>query len=169
MTWYLVILLPACLSHFVSDNLTVEVSPNLTSFKVSISLSQEKGVITFPELALLMFNGMFILPVSFALLTIGPSLISAPEVSLFSLIETVLGPFLVWMGGFEAPPISAVFGGVILISALAVHSFIALREEQQKLSQGSVIVEDKLELADDDESHNSIACSPMWIQSEGVI
>lgn len=139
---------------------------------MAISISQDKGVITFPDLALLMFNGMFMLPVSFALLTIGPSLISAPEVSLFSLIETVLAPFLVWMGGYEAPPISAVFGGVILISALAVHSFIALREEKAKSLTAGTIRDEKLEYADEEEVEKgggNVARSPMWIQPEGVI
>lgn len=136
---------------------------------MAICISQEKGVITFPELALLMFNGMFILPVSFALLTIGPSLISAPEVSLFSLIETVLGPFLVWMGGFEAPPISAVFGGIILISALAIHSFLALREEKANSTAGVVFTEKNLEHADVEGNEGNTARSPMWIQPEGVI
>ncbi len=110
------------------------------------------------------------LPVSFALLTIGPSLISAPEVSLFSLIETVLAPFLVWMGGYEAPPISAVFGGIILISALAIHSFIALREEKtMSATTGSVATDKRLELADEEKVEHNSAQSPMWIQSEGVV
>lgn len=79
------------------------------------------GVITPKDLSLLLFNGVFILPVSFALFTIGPSLISAPEVSLYTLIETVLGPVLVWLAGYEAPPFSAVYGGTILVITLAVH------------------------------------------------
>jgi drug/metabolite transporter (DMT)-like permease len=73
------------------------------------------------EWAMLTINGAIVLPIAFVLLTIGPSLISAPEVSLFSLIETVLGPVWVWLGGYEPPPLTAVYGGALLITALIVH------------------------------------------------
>jgi drug/metabolite transporter (DMT)-like permease len=70
---------------------------------------------------MLLLNGMLIYPVAFILLTIAPQYISAPEVSLFALIETVLGPIWVWLGGYEAPPFTAIIGGILLISALSTH------------------------------------------------
>ena len=73
-----------------------------------------------------MINGMLVLPIAFTLLTLGPSLISAPEVSLYTLIETVLGPIWVWLGGYEAPPVSAIFGGTLLIIALGIHRYVYL-------------------------------------------
>jgi hypothetical protein len=126
---------------------------------VSILISQEKGVITIADLMLLVYNGMFLLPASFALLTIAPTLISAPEVSLFSLIETVLGPVLVWFGGFEAPPVSAIYGGVLLIFALIVHSYIALIEERKKAQLLSVI-DDNI-----DAEMVTVTSSPLWIDA----
>ena len=57
----------------------------------------------------------------FCLLTIGPAYISAPEVSLYTLIETVLGPVFVYVGGFEAPPVLTVYGGTLLLLALLGH------------------------------------------------
>lgn len=80
----------------------------------------------------LLINGILVLGVSLSLLNIGPSMISAPEVSLYTLIETVLGPVWVYLGGYEAPPSAAVYGGTALILALAIHSFIALRYEHQQ-------------------------------------
>ena len=99
---------------------------------ITIPFCNSFVAMTLRELLLLLFNGVFVLPVAFVLLTIGPSLISAPEVSLYTLIETVIGPIWVWLGGYEAPPITAVYGGTLLISALAIHSFIAMREEEHK-------------------------------------
>lgn len=81
------------------------------------------------EVAFLCLQGIITLPLSFALLTIGPSLITATEVSLYMLIETVLGPCWVYLAGFESPPQLTVYGGIILISALFIHSIIALRED----------------------------------------
>lgn len=73
------------------------------------------------DLSMLLLNGMLVLPIAFVLLTIAPSLISAPEVSLYMLIETVLAPIWVWLAGFEAPPVSAWIGGAILLAALVTH------------------------------------------------
>jgi hypothetical protein len=88
---------------------------------VSTFLNPPLTPVTGTELAILIVNGMALLPLSFVLLSIGPAYISAPEVSLYTLIETVLGPVWVWLGGFEAPPVSAMYGGSILILALGVH------------------------------------------------
>lgn len=49
--------------------------------------------------------------------------------SLYTLIETMLGPVLVFAGGFEAPPERTVYGGAILAVALVGHSIVSLREE----------------------------------------
>ena len=57
----------------------------------------------------------------FGLLVIGPSYLPANEVSLFFLIETILGPVLVYLGGYEAPPKFTLYGGICLIFALAMN------------------------------------------------
>ena len=68
-------------------------------------------------------QGVGVLAVGFTLLTIAPTYIPAPEVSLYTLIETVLGPVWVYLGGYEAPSVFAVAGGAILLVALAVHRY----------------------------------------------
>jgi len=50
-------------------------------------------------------------------------MISAPEVSLMTLMETVLGPIWVWLGGFEAPTEFAIYGGIALALALVTHRY----------------------------------------------
>ena len=72
-------------------------------------------------MGIILLDSFVVLSISFTLLTIGPTLISAPEVSLMTLIETVLGPIWVWLGGFEAPPTFAVYGGSALAAALVVN------------------------------------------------
>ena len=79
--------------------------------------------LTLFELIMLILNGMVVLPIGYTMMTIGPAFISAPEVSLYCLIETIFGPIWVWLGGFEAPPISAAIGGGLLISALGIHRY----------------------------------------------
>ena len=77
----------------------------------------------------LVLQGCILLTVSFALLTVGGSMISAPEVSMLLLLETLLGPVWVFLGGFEAPPPNTIYGGVLLILTIVLHSAYALREE----------------------------------------
>ncbi len=33
------------------------------------------------------------------------------------------GPVWVYLGGYESPPVSAIYGGILLIGALAVHRY----------------------------------------------
>jgi drug/metabolite transporter (DMT)-like permease len=68
-----------------------------------------------------------IISVAFALLTIGPRYIPAPEVSMLLPLETVFGTLLVWYAIGEEPGIYAIVGGSIVITALAIHSALALK------------------------------------------
>ena len=70
----------------------------------------------------IIFNGAVIMPVSFYCLANGPKYISAPEVAMFYLLETVLAPVWVWMIFSEVPSRNSLIGGGILIAALVLHS-----------------------------------------------
>jgi hypothetical protein len=54
------------------------------------------------QLAYMLAMGLFVVPVSFALITLGPRYLPAAEVSLLMLLETVLGPLWVWLAIGEA-------------------------------------------------------------------
>ena len=71
--------------------------------------------------------GAIVLPISFGLLTLGPRYIPAPEVGLILLLETVLGPFWVWLVLQEQPGLQVLLGGSIVVFALTVHSIRALQ------------------------------------------
>jgi hypothetical protein len=66
-------------------------------------------------------QGFLEIPLSFGLLTIAPSYIPSSEVMLYMLIETILGPVWVWLGGYGRPPLVTVYAGVILIVTLLAH------------------------------------------------
>lgn len=66
---------------------------------------------------------LIVVPVSFALITQGPRYITAAEVSLIMLLETVLGPIWVWLVVGIAPTIHALIGGSILLATLAMHAW----------------------------------------------
>ncbi|MCW8916850.1 MAG: DMT family transporter [Magnetovibrio sp.] len=71
--------------------------------------------------------GGLVIPISFGLTTTAPKYLPAPEVSLIFLLETILGPFWVWLVIDEAPPELTLIGGGILIATLIVHTVLSLR------------------------------------------
>ena len=66
--------------------------------------------------------------VPFVLVTIAPRFIPAEEVNLFFLLETIIGPFWVWMVIKEQPSLETIQGGMVIIITIAIHSFLKLRK-----------------------------------------
>ena len=71
---------------------------------------------------------VFCVAIPFVLITLAPRYITAAEVNLFFLLETVLGPFWVWLVIKEQPSIETIIGGVVIIITIAIHSFLALKK-----------------------------------------
>jgi len=90
----------------------------------------------FIESYSLVDRDLFIIPlmsimcvaIPFVLVTIAPRFIPAEEVNLFFLLETIIGPFWVWMVIKEQPSIETIQGGLIIILTIAIHSFLKLRK-----------------------------------------
>jgi len=66
--------------------------------------------------------------IPFVLVTIAPRFIPAEEVNLFFLLETIIGPFWVWMIIKEQPSIETIQGGEVIILTIAIHSFLKLKK-----------------------------------------
>ena len=90
----------------------------------------------FIETYTLVDRDLFIVPlmsimcvaIPFVLVTIAPRFIPAEEVNLFFLLETIIGPFWVWMVIKEQPSIETIQGGLVIILTIAIHSFLKLRK-----------------------------------------
>ena len=72
--------------------------------------------------------GLCNIAIPFVLITLAPRYITAAEVNLFFLLETVLGPFWVWLVIKEQPSIETIIGGAVIILTIATHSFLALKK-----------------------------------------
>ena len=66
--------------------------------------------------------------VPFVLVTIAPRFITAAEVNLFFLMETILGPLWVWFVILEQPSIETIIGGILIIITIAIHSALSLKK-----------------------------------------
>jgi drug/metabolite transporter (DMT)-like permease len=59
---------------------------------------------------------------------LAPRYITAAEVNLFFLLETIFGPFWVWLVIKEQPSLETIIGGGIIITTIAIHSALALKK-----------------------------------------
>jgi len=66
--------------------------------------------------------------IPFVLVTIAPRFITAAEVNLFFLLETIIGPIWVWLVIKEQPSLETIQGGIIIIVAIAIHSYMSLKK-----------------------------------------
>ena len=65
--------------------------------------------------------------IPFVLVTIAPRFIPAAEVNLFFLLETIIGPIWVWFIIKEQPSIETLQGGLVIITTIAIHSYLKLK------------------------------------------
>ena len=66
--------------------------------------------------------------IPFVLVTLAPRYITAAEVNLFFLLETILGPLWVWLVIKEQPSIETIIGGAIIVTTIAIHSALVLKK-----------------------------------------
>ena len=93
--------------------------------------------IIFVDQLKLQNNDLFIIPlmcivciaIPFVCVTLAPRYITAPEVNLFFLLETIFGPLWVWMVIHEQPSMETIIGGSVIILTIAIHSIFVLKEK----------------------------------------
>ena len=66
--------------------------------------------------------------IPFVLVTLAPRYITAAEVNLFFLLETILGPIWVWLVIKEQPSTETIVGGIVIIATIATHSVLSLKK-----------------------------------------
>jgi len=74
--------------------------------------------------------GLLQMPLALALMTEATRYLPSAEVSLFLVVEAVLGSFWVWVVLGEQPPGATLLGGTLVIGTLIGHSLLALRKER---------------------------------------
>ncbi len=83
------------------------------------------------DIGYLTISGLAVLPIGFGLLAVAPRYIPAPEVGLITLLESILGPFWVWLALGEEPGLRTILGGTIVIGSLGVNSYLSLKATRQ--------------------------------------
>ena len=118
----------------------ISLVPSAMLGKLMVSVIAITVLLTSPEFVtqqlMLQRSDIWIIPlmcimcvaIPFVLVTLAPRYISAAEVNLFFLLETILGPLWVWMVIKEQPSIETIAGGIIIIITIAIHSILALKK-----------------------------------------
>ena len=87
----------------------------------------ESFVLADQDLLIVPLMCILCVAIPFVLVTIAPRFITAAEVNLFFLLETIIGPIWVWLIIKEQPSIETLQGGIVIIVTIAIHSFLKLR------------------------------------------
>ena len=81
--------------------------------------------LSFNNLWMLLFLGVFQFAFAYALFSYGLKKILAVEASIISMLEPVLNPVWVFIGYGEVPSVYAIIGGLIIISAITIRTLLA--------------------------------------------
>ena len=90
-------------------------------FFIESYVLENKDIIIVPLMCILC------VAIPFVLVTIAPRFIPAAEVNLFFLLETIIGPIWVWLIIKEQPSFETLYGGAVIITTIAIHSFLKLK------------------------------------------
>lgn len=83
------------------------------------------------QVILMTLEGAILAPLALGLVAAAPKYLPAPQVGLFLLLETVLGPTWIWAFLGQAPSIYALIGGAVVVLTLLVHSGLSLRASKK--------------------------------------
>jgi drug/metabolite transporter (DMT)-like permease len=79
------------------------------------------------DVGILAVMGTFQLGMGCLLMTLAAPHLSAAEIGLLALLETILGPLWVWLGVGERPSDTALLGGLVVLISLVVNQLAGLR------------------------------------------
>ena len=76
----------------------------------------------------ILIMGLFVMPISWGLLAMAPRHTSPTNVSLFMLLEMVMGPFWVWLGTGERPNLAMMGGTALVLLTLIIYFILSARD-----------------------------------------
>ncbi len=84
-------------------------------------------VVSAHDFGLAVVHGAVILGTGLTLITLGSRHVPAAQLTLFSLLEIVLGPVWAWLGVGEVPDAPTLLGGAVVLSAIAWLASLDMR------------------------------------------
>ncbi len=129
-----------------------------------IGLFMEAYVIVEPmDLLWAFVQGSIVGSVAFGTIAVCPRYLLSSEVGLVQLLETVLGPFWVWLAGYESPPVLTLYGGFVLLLTLGCYFSYTMYQDKVKAAV------DAAELEGGGAAENSAASEVDLVVKEDVV
>jgi len=97
---------------------------NILVALICIPFLSSLNMISFSDLWMVSFLGVFQIAVAYAFFASGLKRIIAVEASIISMVEPVLNPVWVLIGYGEIPSVTAIIGGLIILTAIIIRSLI---------------------------------------------
>lgn len=85
------------------------------------------AAISASDLKFLVLLGVVVVPLATMLLSRGTQHLSAPDVTLILMLETILGPLWVWLALGETPDRATLAGGALIVATIVGHAYIGAR------------------------------------------
>ena len=108
---------------------TVAVSGMLAC--AAAALTADHLSISFHDLALCMTQGIFISAVCNGLFTLAARHLPAAELTVLSMVESVLSPFWVFLFLNEIPTLLTIIGGAVIMAAISFQAFLPRRDRSR--------------------------------------
>jgi drug/metabolite transporter (DMT)-like permease len=89
------------------------------------------------QLIYLSVQCLVLIPLAYAIITIAPRFTSSAEVQLVFLLESILGPFWVWIVISETPPINTIIGGSLLLASVFWFAIASVGEDADEVDGGA--------------------------------
>ncbi len=115
---------------------TVAVSGMMAA--AAAALTADHLSISFHDLALCLIQGVFISAVCNGLFTLAARHLPAAELTLLSMVESVLSPFWVFLFLSEVPTLLTIIGGAVIMAAISFHAFLPVRNRSRDDAAPSV-------------------------------
>ena len=116
-------------SHTKADMVMAVLLGSLISALITLPLALPFSA-SLHDIALLAFMGVVQLAIGCILFVRAMPYLSAAEIGLIGLLESILAPLWTWLGVGERPSNLALVGGVIVIASLAVNELLSLRKKR---------------------------------------
>jgi drug/metabolite transporter (DMT)-like permease len=92
--------------------------------------------ISWHDFGLCLLQGMVISAICNSLFAYAARSVPAAELTLFTLLETVLAPLWVWLAISETPSVLTLIGGAIILIAILGHAYSATRRPSKTVRSG---------------------------------
>jgi drug/metabolite transporter (DMT)-like permease len=86
-------------------------------------------------------QGSIVGSVAFGTIAVCPRYLLSSEVGLVQLLETVLGPFWVWLAGYESPPVLTLYGGFVLLLTLGCYFSYTMYQDKVQAAEAAEAAE----------------------------